>query len=295
MTKTLFTFALALSLASPSIAQAGHKGSISFSAGERAQHEANQETVLRAAASCLNQQISRHQSFFRQYGISPFYGDRSTFGKLSYAGKQNYLRQIGKNPALLSQMKPTSCVGITLTCLGQGFAAAGQNNLWAKIRSFTLLNGADGTAMQAGLQALGWKIFYWNPDTRRNQSWDAQERANWPDNKDRVWGYHEENWRAVSRNSRYLYNRVDDGRSLVNFGQSTPAILRSTPFFVGTAHGGYHVFPGTSGRVIESHSTRRINDPNTMESAPFNPLGGQAPTNGSYKSGLIAIPARYAR
>jgi hypothetical protein len=81
----------------------------------------------------------------------------------------------------------------------------------------------------------------------------------------------------------------------VNFGASTPAILRSTPFFVGTAHGGYHVFPGTAGQVIESHSTRRINDSHTMESAAFNPLAGLAPTNGSYKSGLIAIPGRYAR
>jgi hypothetical protein len=151
-------------------AHAGHKGSISFSAAERAQHEAGQDTVLRAAASCLNNEIATHQAFFRQYGISPFYGDRSAFGKLSYAAKQNYLRSIGKNPALLRQMQPTSCVGITLKCLGQGFQAAGQGNLWARIRAYTMLNGVDGTAMQAGLQQLGWKLYYWNPDTRMNQS-----------------------------------------------------------------------------------------------------------------------------
>ena len=87
-----------------------------------------------------------------------------------------------------------------------------------------------------------------------------------------------------------LFRSVDDYRKLVNFGAETPELLKQIPFFVGIAHAGYHVFPGTFGRVLEAHSTKKITDPKNLESAPFNPLAGEGPTGGMYHSGLIAIP-----
>ncbi len=287
--------ALALGLALPLTGFAGHRGDISFTPAERADHELGQDAILSTAAACLRGDLEHHRAFFKRYGISPYYGDRSKFGKLSYAEKKNYLRAMGIDVKLLPQLEPTSCVGITMSCLGAGFKAAGQNAYWQRIRAFVLLNGVDGTALQAGLQQLGWKILYWNPDVRMNREWDRTERAKNPSNSDRLWGYHEENWKNVRNHNRYLFNSIDDSRLLVNFGAQTPNVLRDIPFFVGTAHMGYHVFPGTFGEVVEAHSTRAINDFKTMQSAEFNPLAGKAPTDGMYHSGLIAVPAKFVR
>jgi len=295
MNKFSLVVALALSLGHALPAHAGHKGSISFTEADRTDHEAGVDTILSTAAACLKADIARHHSFFKAHGFSPYYGDRSQFGKLSFSGKRSYLRRLGKDASLLNQMEPTSCVGLTLKCLGKGFAAAKQDAYWKKIRDFTMLNDVDGTAMQAGLQKLGWKILYWNPDVRQNRDWDRRERNKNPSNSDRFWGYHESNWISASRNRAYLYNSVDDVKLLVNFGNSTPAAIRQVPFWVGTAHGGYHVFPGFNDRVVEAHSTRRITDIKTLQADPFNPLNGDAPTDGMYMSGLIAVPGKYAR
>ena len=276
----------------PSLAPA-HTGSISFTEEEIARHEQTQEQLLQVAGDCLQNTIDYHKKFFRKYGISPYYGDRSMFGKLPDAEKREYLRRMRLDPKLLSQMESTSCVGLTLKCLGKGFRAVDQADLWARVREYVMLNDVDGTALQAALQKLGWKILYWNPDIRMNKRWDDQEKAKDPENKNRYWGYHEYNWMMASKRGRYLYNTVDDARTLVNFGRRVPDYLLDIPFFVGTAHGGYHVFPGKFGVVIEAHSTRRITDSQTVQSAFFNPLGGGAPTDGTYYSGLIAVPGKY--
>jgi hypothetical protein len=284
-----------LALAPVSPAVAGYQGSIAFTPGEIARHDQDVDQITNTAAACLQRDYQHFQDFFRRYGVSPYYGDRGSFGKLSYAGKKEYLRQIGKNPNLVAQMEPLSCVELMLNCLGEGFKKAGEADLWQRIRSFTILNGVDGMATQYALEKLGWKTLYWNPDVRRNRQWDAAERAHNPQNTDRFWGYHEENWVSVQRSSRYFWNQVDDSRELVNFGARTPSFLRNVPFFVGIAHMGYHVFPGTFGHVVEAHSTKQITDPTNMESAPFNPLGGQAPTGGMYHTGLITVPAKFLR
>lgn len=290
----LSALALLFSLPVSLPAQAGYDGSISFTRAERAAHEAAIDVISDASANCLRRDLQHHQDFLRRYGISPYYGDRGTFGKLSYADKKRFLQRMGKNPALLEQMEPISCVELAINCLGEGFRAGGQADVWKRIREFTVRNGVDGMATQYALQKLGWKILYWNPDVRRNQSWDRGERRKNPTNSDRFWGYHEENWQAAQR-GHYLYNQVDDVRELVNFGGDVPRFLQNIPFFFGIAHGGYHVFPGTYGKVVEAHSTRQITDPKSLESDWFNPLANEGPTGGTYHSGLIAVPGKYLR
>lgn len=292
---TLLRLFAAIALVSFTPSAEAHRGSISFTTQEREIHAAGLDTILQTAAGCLEHDIDHHLSFFRKYGISPYYGDRSEFGKLSWAQKKTYLAQMGKNPALLSKMEPTSCVGLSLKCLGAGFKAAGQDEYWQRLRAYVNLNDVDGTALQAGLQQLGWEILYWNPDSRKSAKWDRAEQAKNPTNSDRFWGYHEHNYRSATGRGRYLYNKVDDARLLLDFGSRNPKVLRNIPFFVGTAHQGYHVFPGTFGKVVEAHSTRKINDIKTLESDDFNPLAGKAPTGGMYKSGLIAVPPGYTR
>ena len=75
---------------------------------------------------------------------------------------------------------------------------------------------------------------------------------------------------------------------------ATADAVKNIPFFVGIAHLGYHVFPRSYGQIIEGHSTRQLNDPQALETSPFNPLvKGGGPRGGPYKSGLIAIPPGY--
>ena len=93
---------------------------------------------------------------------------------------------------------------------------------------------------------------------------------------------------------KYFWTTVDDWSSLVNFGRSEPELIKKIPFFVGIAHLGYHVFPGTYGQIIEGHSTRIVNDPETLQTSPFNPLVlGGGPRGGPYKSGIVAVPPGY--
>jgi hypothetical protein len=271
-------------------ANAAFKGSIAFTESEKVSHLATLPVILKTSAACLEGDMKRHYDFYTQFGISPFYGSNSAYSKMSPAERRQHLIQLGKNPALVSEMQSTSCVGLTMKCLGRGFEAAGQADLWKRLKAYTVLNGVDGTALQDGLQKLGWKILYWNADTSQNKKWDAEEQARHPGNKDHFWGYHESNWQAVVKRGRYYYDNVDDITSLVNFGKKVPEAIKSVEFFVGTSHMGYHVFPGTYGKIIEGHSTRRLTDPRTLQAAPFNPIGGGGPTDGEYRSGIVAVP-----
>ena len=280
-------------------------GNIAFSDAERAQHSAGIEKVLSTADSCLQNEIADHQAFFRKYRVSKYYGDRSAFAKLSWEDKlyhiQDVLSRLGYShreiPRLSqyirSQMKTTSCVGLLLKCLGNGFNAAGQKDLWDRIAAYARLNGQDGTAIQDALRKLGWRVLYWNPWTQYSAQWDANEQARDPENNNRFWGYHAYRLRTVMSSNKYLYNTVDDKRTLVDFGRNVPNEFKRVPFFVGTAHTGYHVFPGMFGNVIEGHSTRQITDGQTIESSAFNPLQDGGAPRGSYYSGLIAVPPGY--
>lgn len=282
------------------------QGEIYFDEYDRQRHAAGIGRVMDGATACLRNDLDRHQSFYDRFGVSRFYGDRSSFGKLSQAGRlehiQGVLRRLGYSSRdipstsrhILSQMEPTSCVGLVLKCLGQGFRAAGQGDLWDRIAYYGRINAQDGTAIQHALRALGWRVLYWNPWVAYSTRWDEIERYKDPTNKNRFWGYHDYRWRTVnSRSRKYLYNTVDDITTLVNFARSVPASFRRVPFFVGTAHTGYHVFPGMYGNVIEGHSTRQITDRQTIESSAFNPLQEGGAPRGNYYSGLVAVPPGY--
>jgi hypothetical protein len=298
-------FAAALSALTINTAQAW-EGSISFSDSERARHAAGVDKVLSTTTSCLENEIADHRAFFNKYRVSKYYGDRSAFAKLPWEDKiyhiQDVLRRLGYRQSeiprlsqyIRGQMKPTSCVGLVLKCLGNGFKAAGQEDLWNKIAAYTRLNNQDGTSMQDALRKLGWRVLYWNPWTQYSAQWDANEQAKDPTNKNRFWGYHAYRYRTVMSSGRkYLYNTVDDVRTLVDFGRNVPNEFKRIPFFVGTAHTGYHVFPGMYGNVIEGHSTRQITDGQTIESSGFNPLQDGGAPRGSYYSGLMAVPPGY--
>ena len=275
-------------------AHADFQGSVAFTEAERVHHRDSIQVITSTASQCLADHLERHLSFYRKWKISPFYGSNSDFKRMSDAQRRAYLRRLRLPESLVDQMESTSCIGLALKCLGQGFAAAGEAKQWTRVKDFTVKNGGDGLALQHALQQLGWKVLYWNPSVAKNESWDDQEEAAYPDNPHHIWGRHAYHWSRVRSDRRYLYNRVDDISQLVNFGKKIPSLAAAVPFFVGTAHGGYHVFPGYRGQVIEGHSTRPITDKQTIETSPFSPLqDGGGPRGGPYKSGLMAIPPGY--
>lgn len=275
------------------------KGSISFSEADQRAHERALPAIMDTATACLQSDLDAHARFFAKWGVSPFYGDQSSYAKSTPDNRRAYLKRLRFDDEqisyLMKTLQPTSCIGITMKCLNQGFAAGGQAQAWAKIKAYVDFNGVTGAALQEALQQLGWKTLYWNPDVSRNAEWDAQERRLYPTNPRNIWGNHEAHWKAVNRSRKYLYNRVDDITTLVNFGEQTPRAILDVPFFVGVAHVGYHVFPGSYGQIIEGHSTRQLNDRQTIESSPFNPLADGGGPRGQYFSGLIAVPPGYVR
>lgn len=283
------TLILSLALASTN-AFAGFVGDISFNEQEVKYHAETIASLASEAEQCLKQDLNRHQEFFKKYGISAFYGDNSDFAKLSEKRKIKFLKARNLSPNLLSEITGTSCVGLTLKCLERGFKAANQEETFKKLKKFVFANDVDGTALQYGLSRLGWKTLYWNPDPSKNSTWDFQEKMYDPFNFKHIRGFHQDNYYSAINKKRYYMNNVDDVTSLVGFDNSEPAILKSVPFFIGTAHMGYHVFPGAYGIVIEGHSSRAITDESTIESAPFNPLDSNGAPKGRYRSGMISVP-----
>jgi hypothetical protein len=198
------------------------------------------------------------------------------------------------------ELKDISCVDLTRRCLGSAFDAVGMGETWRKIDSHVRSHGVSGVEMQKGLVDLGWESIYWNPDPSQNQAWDEEDKALNPLTPGRVWmpvwGGHHLRYLAATRRNEYYGIPIRDNRTLVGFQTQTPAVFKKVPFFVGTAHSGYHVFPGTFGQVVEGHSVRALSSKDNLEFSDFNPLdqdhhGGPKWTNSEhYRSGVIVVP-----
>lgn len=268
-------------------------GSFIATEEEKAKHRVSISRLADVAYACMHREHTRHVNFFKQYKISPFYGSNSAFGKLSVAEKENYLMNRGLHKSILSQMEMTSCVGFALKCFEEGFKAIGQPEVWKRINSYAAQNNYDGSAVIDALRNLGWYVLYWNPDTTKNEIWDAEEKIKDPTNESRIWGYHQYRNITVNKSMQYYKNKIDDKEKLVNFGTRVPRVLREAPLFWGVAHTGFHVFPGARGHVVEAHSTRVLTDFQTVERADFNPLANGGAPRGKYYSGLIAVPPGY--
>lgn len=244
------------------------------------------------------------------------------------------LMDAGK-PLILSpntgpNLQNISCVDMTRRCLSEGFRAAGLEPTWKKIDGLVKREGVSGVVLQKALSDLGWKVLYFNPDTSQNIAWDAEDKIIAPlkpktpggpmPKWNPIWGNHEASWNlyclpdgkirpgktrgGVRCSDAYEVGAeapvpVDDKSLLVNFGTRVPSAFTKIPFFVGTAHGGYHVFPGFFGKVIEAHSMRALTSKENLEISKFNPIdqangGGPRWTSFEhYRTGVIAVPPGY--
>lgn len=303
MPKTV-TF-LALSLILNSVSAFALVGTISFTQQEKAEHANKVSLIAETAAECLNAYYKDHvSSFHRRGGVTKYFGNRRYVkgetparradGKL-LTPIRNELRKKGKPVSLEDEMTSISCVDLARVCLAEGFSAVGQSAFWERIDAFNKENRNIGPAILVGLQSLGWRLMFWNPDPPQNRVWDAADKLRNPTNSSRVWGYHEATYNSVMKKNIYYEYQIDDKTSLVGFGTQPPKAFMEQPFFVGFAHIGYHVFLGTQGEVVEAHSVRSLFGLDNIEMTSFNPLGGGAPKSTDsevYRSGVIAVPPR---
>lgn len=287
-----------------------YKGSISFTREEIKNHKSQIRGLVSRARKCLLNFKEEHLNFYQEncrqiegkkVCLSKFYGDRR------YSKNREFRRSDGKlleflpdalkdngfNPQKSKEMRAISCIGMALQCLEEGFSQTGQRDQWNKINRFVRKNNVSGTALQHALSKIGWTTLYWNPSPHWRleddaQKWDKEEK-NWASK-----GWHSYRYQMIMRRGTYWYNNVDDFEALVGFEKNVPEIMKKHPFWVGTAHTGYHVFPGTFGKVVEAHSTRHITSIDNLEFSDFSPMkaGGGPRWTGTekYRSGLMAFP-----
>ncbi len=296
----MFKSLLILSLILLSFSQIAWSQVATFTDEEVQVHRANIDEIAATAADCLDWVYQDHLEFFNKWGVSKYYGNRRS-DYSTKAGLMAALAFYKKPKELVYELEPISCIGLTLRCLREGFAAVGTEATFEKINDeLKKGNNFFGTDLQKNLILLGWKSYYWNPAPWQNADWDEEDRTlnklkegkKWMP----VWGGHAERYRQATEKGFY-YERgltVDDAVSLVGFNETQPAFFKGIPFFVGIAHAGYHVFSGRAGEVIEAHSMRDLNSINNLEYSEFNPLktgGGPRWTpKERYRSGLIVTP-----
>ncbi len=304
--KSIYMTALALATAFGAPAFA-YNGSIVFSASEKATHASKASEIAQSAADCMDAQWLDHVSFFKQHGVSRYFGNRRYIkGEKPGVRADGHpltpirpeLRKHGVDVSLENELTSMSCVDFARKCLSEAFAASGQSTFWDRIEAFNQFNGNIGPAIAVGLQAIGWKLVYWNPDHAQDKTIDDEDQRLRAGNPGHVWGYHGALFQSsvISPSHHYYQYQVDDFKTLVNFGTHVPQKFLQVPFFMGFANIGYHVFLGYHGQVIEAHSARGLFAMDNMENTEFNPAAGGGPksTNSEkYHSGLIAVPPGY--
>jgi hypothetical protein len=257
------------------------------------------------------------------------YMSRKPSFNLEARAKEEVSQDVGKRGSDLRgnttlPLQNISCVDMARRCLREGFKQAGMESTYEKVDKEVRDTDLSGVEMQKALADLGWKILYFNPDTSQNAAWDAEEKQIYPPTVEHkwqgAWGDHAFGWSGncdrtgnlvagkrvggVLCSDQYMVGRetpvpVDDKTLLVNFQTTVPAAFKAVPFFVGTAHAGYHVFPGFAGNIIEAHSTRPLASQQNLQVSAFNPLdqdhgGGPRWTNiEHYRTGVIAVPPGY--
>jgi hypothetical protein len=272
-----------------------------FSPQEVQQHASNLPLITATAAKYLDDIYADHVAFYKKWGVSKYFGNRRK-DYATKAGRIEALERYGKPVSLADEQVGTACILLAMQAVERGLSAASMSATWRKIYDILKIDKAFyGTDLQVMLRQLGWKIYYWNPSPDKNAEWDDEDRALSPPPAGKswnpVWGGHAARYNTATKRGTYSDIPVDDAQALVGFGKTTPPAFRRVPFFIGTAHDGYHVFPGRRGEVIEAHSMRDLNAADNLEVSPFNPLGpGGGPRwtrREKYRSGLIAVPVAF--
>ena len=272
-----------------------------FTEDEVRRHKEKLDVITATAAKYLDDTYADHLAFHQKWGVSKYYGNRRK-DYATKAGRVKALESLGKPASLADQQVGTACISLAMLAMQRGFAEAGMQSTWKKINDVLKIdNKFYGTDLQVMLRQLGWKIYYWNPDPQKNAEWDAEDRKLSPPPEGKkwhpVWGGHASRYDTATKKGNYAGTPVDDAKGLVGFGAKPPAAFGKLPFFIGTAHDGYHVFPGRRGDIIEAHSMRNMDSVENLEFSKFNPLGTKGGPRWTrtekYRSGVVVVPAAF--
>ncbi len=257
------------------------------------------KNVAEATLRSVSQTIENHFDAISRTGIGIMYGPRSRYASLTDSEKLKFIEQNKKFAAKIIEPVETSCIGFVQSQLRIGYQEAGLGDRFKEIDKVIYGNSGQGTYLINELKKDGWKTIYWNPDKR-----DPTERVVKPSisNDHHIW-----TWAMLRDGHKYMqdvmsYGKVFPGIAVdfmaLDFRPTNPKKtklnevafkkLQELPFFVGVANGGYHVYMGSHGMIIESHSTRNPTDATNIELRPFNQFGMLK--NEGYLSGVIAVP-----
>jgi len=256
--------------------------------------------VVEGTLESVNTTMENHFNAIQNSGIGLMYGPKSSYAKMSEDQRAQYIARFRKSRAVPPTPRETSCIGFVLNNLEKGYKNAGKSERWKEIDKIVRENSGDGNFLLRELKKDGWTTVYFNPDVK-NPTTQVPSASKPPDHH--VWTASE-----VKKGNNYLsgvklpngerFDGVPIDQMMTDYRPTNPykntprtdelQKLQETPLFVGIANGGFHVYLGSQGNVIESHSTRDPTDPTNIEIRPFTEWGlleGE-----SYLSGVIAVP-----
>lgn len=273
------------------------------------------QPVIDHTLEAVSLAIEKHVNGLSQTGIGSMYGPKSSYALMNDKQKLDYINK-SKKPGTLPEMpKETSCIGFVQNFLRTGYSLSGMGERYKEIDKRLAWSNGQGTHLLAELQKDGWKLLLWAPDAR-NPTTRVQNPSK--DTAHHTWAYGMAKQGKGYMKGVLSYGHVFEGLKIdyvvSDYRPTLPAInsedaktnhaaptktktlrnldadelLQRIPFFVGVANGGYHVYLGSKGMVIESHSTRGPTDNTNIEFRPLNQFG--LFKNESYLTGVIAVP-----
>lgn len=261
--------------------------------------------VVDGTIDSMNATIDSHFSNLERSGIGIMYGPKSKYASLTKEEQKAWIEANKKPGSLPPNPKRTSCIDFVLDQLRVGYERAGKLERFQEIKKIVVANEGQGTYLLKELEKDGWSMIYWNPDAKNPSTairTDSDKQLNHRPT------HHK--WTAATVKNQGLYMpgvtglngerfeglRITD--TVNDFRPTNPYAtrrndaglekLQNAPLFVGIANGGYHVYLGTKGRIVESHSTRSPKDPTNIEVRDFATWGLKG--DEGFGSGVIAVP-----
>ncbi len=282
-----------------------YNGQIDFTPAEINAHQNGVSSLIATTMSSMKTQIDLEKSAFAQCGMGVMYGYASPFSKLSSVQRQSYIAKNAKcaTPPKVSDVGVTSCEIFANRFLAKGFSSIGQADVYKRINSYLNANDRDGLALIVALRKLGWKVLYWNTDTKTMPPLPADRHVTGVNPDDHLFDQNQ----AIKK---HLYHGIAVDGLLTDFSpnpgshtikdESILSKFKNVPYFVGVSHAGFHVWSGSYGIVTESHSYYDPADEENIQIGEFEPqhasptcrhliIAGKPQTH-CYYSGVIAIP-----
>jgi len=230
-------------------------------------------------AQSIELRSKRHLESIEKTGVGTYFGDHSSWKKMSATEKQDWIKanaKPGTTPPSASSTKGTRRTGGAMEHVGPTYAAPRTGERFAEIQRIVASKGSKGTDLAAELKKDGWQSIYWNPDAKNPDDGNAE---------------HSFSALQVSRGKGYYGIEVD--AQVTNYrpteGKGTRQDmsgiekLREVPFFFGLAKGGMHTFVGRAGEVNEFHWAEMPNSTRAIEQTPLEKFG--------WNPGFIIVPA----